>query len=66
MTVRIVVDFDVCEQHGQCVEAAPAIFRFDDEGQLQHPSEVGDESAADAEDAQFLCPTQAIMVTREP
>ena len=66
MTVRITVDFDVCEKHGQCVEAAPDLFWFDDAGDLQHRSEVDDTLAAGAEDAQFLCPTQAITVTREP
>ncbi len=65
MTIRIVVDYDVCEQHGQCVEAAPDVFRFDADGQLQHLDEVGEEAAAAVEDAQFLCPTQAITVTRE-
>jgi len=49
MTARISVDFDVCEQHGLCVENAPQIFRFDDDGQLQHLDEVGDALAAAAE-----------------
>jgi ferredoxin len=64
MTVRISVDRDVCELHGQCVDTAPDIFRFDDDGELHHESEVGDELAAGAEDAVFLCPVQAITVTR--
>jgi ferredoxin len=65
MTVRISVDRDVCELHGQCVDTAPEVFRFDDDGDLQYLPEVGDELAAGAEDAVFLCPMQAITVTRE-
>jgi ferredoxin len=65
MSVRIVVDFDVCEKHGQCVETVPEVFWFDDAGALQHRGEADGDLAAGAEDAQFLCPTQAITVTRQ-
>lgn len=63
MTVRITVDRGVCEQHGQCVEAAPDLFWFDEQGDLQYRAEADD--AAAAEDAVFLCPTQAISLTRD-
>jgi len=65
MKARITVDFDVCEKHGQCVIAAPEAFWFDDAGDLQHHDAVEGQAATDAEDAVFLCPTQAITVTRE-
>jgi ferredoxin len=65
MKARVSVDFDVCESHGQCVIAAPEVFRFDDDGYLQHDGVVEGQAATDAEDAVFLCPTQAITVTRE-
>lgn len=65
MTVRIAVDRGVCEQHGQCVEAAPGLFRFDDRGDLQHEDVADDAQAAAVEDAVFLCPTQAITLTRD-
>lgn len=64
MTVRIAVDRSVCEQHGQCVEAAPELFWFDDQGDLQHRDEVDEGQAAAVEDAVFLCPTQAITLTQ--
>ncbi|MFW3169571.1 ferredoxin [Geodermatophilus sp. CPCC 206100] len=63
MTARISVDPDVCELHGQCVLAAPELFWFDDDGNLQHREEAGADSLAAAQDAVFLCPTQAITVT---
>jgi ferredoxin len=66
MTARVAVDTTACELHGQCVEQAPEVFSFDDGGQLRWSSEVGDEQVAAVEDAQFLCPTQAISLTRIP
>lgn len=66
MTARISVDREVCEKHGQCVAQAPGIFSFDDSEELQYSGEVDDEGAAAAEDAVFLCPTQAITVKRFP
>ena len=65
MTVRVSVDRAVCERHGLCVEQAPEIFSFDDAGELRYREEIRDEVAT-VEDAQFLCPTQAITLVREP
>jgi ferredoxin len=65
VTARISVDFDVCELHGQCVQAAPELFWFDDDGELQHREQADAGSLAAAQDAVFLCPTQAITVTPE-
>jgi ferredoxin len=65
MSARVSVDVTVCELHGQCVEQAPEVFSFDDGGQLRHREEVGDAETAAVEDAQFLCPTQAIALSRE-
>jgi ferredoxin len=66
MTARVSVDTAVCELHGQCVEAAPEVFSFDDDGgQLQYRAAIADDETAAVEDAQFLCPTQAIALSRE-
>ena len=65
MTARVTVDTEVCELHGQCVEAAPEVFSFDDGGQLQYRETVADDEVAAVEDAQFLCPTQAIALSRD-
>jgi ferredoxin len=62
MTARISVDRGACQKHGQCVAQAPGIFSFDDEEELRYRGEVDDEGAAAAEDAVFLCPTQAITI----
>jgi ferredoxin len=62
--VRIRVDRDVCDLHGQCVFTAPAIFSFDDAGELLYRDEVGADEEARAQDAASVCPTGAIEVER--
>ena len=62
MTARISVDRAACKLHAECAAQAPDIFSFDAAGNLTYREEVGAE-AAEAEDAAFLCPTQAITVT---
>ena len=60
--MKIVVDANLCQDHGQCVFAAPEIFSLDDQGHLSYVSDV-DESLRDkAEDAADVCPLQAITV----
>ncbi|NIH87096.1 ferredoxin [Amycolatopsis granulosa] len=60
--MKIQVDMDLCESHGQCVFAAPAIFSFDDDDILVH-AETADESLRDAvEKAAAACPVRAIRV----
>jgi ferredoxin len=60
--MRIIVDRDLCDLHGQCVLTAPEIFRFDDDGELRYLPEVNDEQAARAEAAASICPTAAIEI----
>jgi len=54
------VDRDVCDLHGQCVFAAPELFRFRDDGELEYEEEAAGDLAAAARRAASLCPTSAI------
>ena len=61
--MKIVVDFDVCQSHGLCTQAAPEVFEIRDDGFLY----ILDENPADAlrakvERAIRECPTGAISV----
>lgn len=58
--MRIVVDDDLCDLHGQCVFAAPEIFRMNDAGELEYAAEIPDALADDARAAQSICPAAAI------
>jgi ferredoxin len=61
--MRIFVDQDRCEGHGQCVAAAPEIFEFDDDGLtvvVQDPVGPAAEEAARA--AARRCPVAALHI----
>jgi ferredoxin len=58
--VKIRVDRDVCDLHGQCVFTAPAVFSFDSAGELVYRDEVAGDEEAKVRDAAAVCPTGAI------
>ena len=61
--IKIVVDRDVCQDHGQCVFAAPQVFELDEEGKLVVLQEEVDEPLRDVvEEAADVCPVQAITI----
>jgi len=61
--MKIVVDFDVCQSHGLCTEAAPEIFEIRDDGFLYILNEEPPEALrAKVERAIRECPTGAIKV----
>lgn len=60
--VRIVVDREVCESHGQCVHTAPEVFDLDDDGAVVHPGEVPGSDRAAVEAAAAACPVRAITL----
>lgn len=63
MSFKVVVDMDLCQNHGQCAFAAPEVFQINDEGVLVVLNEEPDESQrAACEDAADVCPVQAITI----
>jgi ferredoxin len=63
MALKVIVDMDVCQDHGQCVFAAPQVFELDDNGRLVVLMPEPDESLrAAVEDAADVCPVQAISI----
>ncbi len=63
MAIKVVVDRDVCQNHGQCVFAAPQVFELDEDGELVVLQEEVDESLRDdVEEATDVCPVQAITI----
>ena len=60
--MRVVVDFDTCQCHGQCMIAAPDVFRVEGEFLnvlIEQPPEA---LRADVEEAVDACPTQSIRI----
>lgn len=61
-TLKVSVDLDRCESHGQCVLAAPGLFHLDDDLDLQYEENPPEERRRDVEEAVSMCPTQAIRM----
>ena len=69
--MRVTVDLKKCNDHGQCVFSAPAVFSLDDEGKLSFRHEAADTYISgeldeslrdDVEEAADVCPLQAITI----
>lgn len=61
--MRIDVDHETCDLHGQCVFTAPEVFRFDDDGELEYVADVPAELEPKVRAAATVCPTGAIELT---
>ncbi len=61
--MKIVVDYDLCEANALCMEAAPEVFRVEEDDTLTVIiEEPGEELRAKVEEAARLCPRQAITL----
>ena len=60
--MRVVVDLNRCQSYGQCVYAAPDVFRFHGEESLEYNHVPDDESAAAVRRAAIACPVRAITI----
>ncbi|MFI9601362.1 ferredoxin [Streptomyces sp. NPDC004069] len=60
--MKVVVDMNKCQDHGQCVFAAPDVFSFDDAGRLAYVSDPDDALREEVEEAADVCPLQAIRI----
>ncbi|QKZ20845.1 ferredoxin [Streptomyces chartreusis] len=68
--MRVEVDLNKCQDHGQCVYAAPGLFALDEQGRLSlraaasdvYTAEVGEAGAEELQEAADVCPLQAITV----
>jgi ferredoxin len=60
--MKVVVDMNKCQDHGQCVFAAPDVFRMDDEGHLAYVPDPDDALHDEVEEAADVCPLQAIRI----
>ncbi|MFJ5921194.1 ferredoxin [Kitasatospora sp. NPDC092948] len=60
--MQVVVDMNKCQDHGQCVFAAPDVFSFDETGRLAYVADPDETLRADVEEAADVCPLQAIRI----
>ncbi|WP_460062417.1 ferredoxin [Streptomyces sp. YKOK-I1] len=64
--MKVVVDMNKCQDHGQCVFAAPDVFQLDDNGRLAYVSDPDDALRDEVEEAADVCPLQAIRIEARP
>ncbi len=63
--MKVVVDYDLCEANALCMDAAPEIFRVEEDDTLTLLMEdVPADLQAKAEEAARLCPRQAITLEK--
>jgi ferredoxin len=60
--MKVVVDMNKCQDHGQCVFAAPDVFSMDDDGHLAYVPDPDDALLDEVEEAADVCPLQAIRI----
>jgi ferredoxin len=60
--LRIVVDLNGCQSYGQCVFAAPEVFRFLGEESLEYDHAPDTASHTAVLRAALACPVQAITI----
>ena len=61
--MKVVVDFELCQSHGLCMQAAPDVFELRDDGFLYVLQENPPEDLRDkVEKAVRECPTGAIRI----
>jgi ferredoxin len=60
--LEVVVDWDLCQSHGQCEFAAPDVFTINDEGDLEADEHPPAAERTAVEDAVRRCPTKALRL----
>jgi ferredoxin len=60
--MRVVVDLNRCQSYGQCVFAAPDVFRFRGEESLEYDHAPDEKLDREVERAALACPVQAITL----
>ena len=64
--MRVVVDFDMCDSNGLCVQVAPELFQLDGDDELHVLRERPERAQwAAAEEARQACPKLAIALRDE-
>ena len=64
--MRIVVDLNQCQSYGQCIFAAPTVFRWHGEESLEYDYAPDDDLAGEVARAAAACPVQAISPSGLP
>jgi ferredoxin len=60
--IKVHVDLNLCQSHGNCVLASPDVFELGDDDILRWQGEVDESKRAELEEAMNVCPMTAIKL----
>jgi ferredoxin len=60
--MKVHVDMNLCQSHGECVFAAPDVFDLGDDDVLVWKEDVDESQRAEVEQAVQVCPMAAIRI----
>jgi ferredoxin len=60
--IKVHVNLDLCQSHGQCVSAAPGVCELGDDDLLRWEEEVDEARRAELEESVNVCPMMAIRL----
>ena len=60
--MKVLVDMNLCQSHGECVLVAPEVFELGDDDVLRWKEDVGEELREKMEEAVERCPMMAISL----
>ena len=60
--MKVQVDMDLCQSHGECCFAVPEVFELDDDDVLQYEAEPDESLREKVERAAKACPVTAITI----
>jgi ferredoxin len=60
--MKVEVDMNLCQSHGECVLVAPDVFELGDDDVLVWQEQVSDDRRSAVQDAVDACPMMAIRI----
>jgi ferredoxin len=60
--MKVLVDMNLCQSHGECAALAPEVFELGDDDLLRWKEDVDEELREKVEEAVEACPMAAIRI----
>ena len=60
--MKVLVDMNLCQSHGECVAVAPDVFELGEDDVLRWKEDVDESRRAEMEEAVEVCPMMAIRL----
>jgi ferredoxin len=60
--MKVLVDMNLCQSHGECVAVAPDVFELGEDDVLRWKEDVDESRRTEMEEAVEVCPMMAIRL----